>query len=248
MKLIKILKAPRPVDSVAVHDNKIYIGCCEGSLMRAEGITGDSSPYEFVSACAGYVSSVQVYNNELYVLSANANMVYVYGLDKQLKRSWSRTPSSGKISYNKLRVVNGKICVPSGDAIMVYTCQGELVKEIHCPSTISWKALAVCGYDSVVLSDYGADSVSRINIDSGEVMWVSNRVTRPQGVVCFKNRYVLVTNYGSETRIWILDINTGESDIFCHLDFRLFWKIMSLKKYTSTAGVSFKFSQNSSRN
>ena len=211
MKLIKILKVPNPVDSVAVHDNNIYIGCCDGSLMRAEGITGDSSPFEFVRACVGYVSSVQVYNNELYVLSANANTVYVYGLDKQLKRSWSRTPSSGKISYNKLRVVNRKICVPSGDSIMVYTCQGKLVKEIHCPSTISWKALAVCGYDSVILSDYGADSVSRINIDSGEVMWTSKHVQGPEGVVCYKESYVLVTNSTPGFKIWTLDIKTGNA-------------------------------------
>ena len=73
----------------------------------------------------------------------------------------------------------------------------------------NWKALAVCWDDSVILSDYGENSVSKVNIDSGEITWTSNHVQKPQGVVCYKNRYVLVTNQNSDTRIWILDINTG---------------------------------------
>ena len=70
------------------------------------------------------------------------------------------------------------------------------------------------GDNSIIVSVQRGNKVFRINIDSGEVMWVSNHVTRPLGLVCYKNRYVLVTNFGFETRIWILDINTGEWGYF----------------------------------
>ena len=69
--------------------------------------------------------------------------------------------------------------------------------------------MAVCGDNSVVVSDYGTRSVFRVDIDSGEVMWTSKHVTKPQGVVCYKNRYVLITNQNSDTRIWILDVDNG---------------------------------------
>ena len=71
--------------------------------------------------------------------------------------------------------------------------------------------MAICGVDSVVVSDYGSNSVFRVNIDSGEVMWTSKHVQEPEGVVCYKNRYVLVTNCNTDTRIWILDADTGMS-------------------------------------
>jgi outer membrane protein assembly factor BamB len=109
-------------------------------------------------------------------------------------------------------VVNEKVVVPDGasQSLTVYTLQGRLMKQVKVPGmTRNWKALAVCGDDSVILSDRGANSVLRVNIDSGEVMWTSKHVNRPQGVVCYKDRYVLVTNRNSETKIWILDMETG---------------------------------------
>ena len=99
--------------------------------------------------------------------------------------------------------------VPDGakKSLTVYSLDGELIKDIPCPgiSTYYYKAMAVCGDNSVVLTDTGTKSVFRVDIDSGEIMWTSKHVTRPQGVVCYRNRYVLVTNDNSDTRVWILD-------------------------------------------
>jgi outer membrane protein assembly factor BamB len=177
--------------------------------MRAHEPVNTSPPSQLVNV-GGWVSSIQVYNNELYVLSRSTNKVYVYDLAGRLKRSWSHNGNSGY--FNKLRVVNEKVVVPDGasQSLTVYTLQGQLMKQVKVPGmTRYWKALAVCGDDSVILSDRGANSVLRVNIDSGEVMWTSKHVNEPQGVVCYKDRYVLVTNLNAETKIWILDMETG---------------------------------------
>ena len=95
-------------------------------------------------------------------------------------------------------------------ALTVYDLQGQLVKQIKCPGiSNNLRAKAVCGDDSVIVSDCGTNSVFRVNIDSGEVMWTSKHVKKPQGVVCYRNRYVLVTNCNTDARIWILNADTG---------------------------------------
>ena len=211
MKLINTINLPSFVHSVAKHNNILYVGLENRKVMCSDRNVNTPALTEFADV-GGFVSSIEVYNNELYVLSANAKKVVVYSLDKILKRSWSHNGHSG--NFNKLRVINDQVFVPgrSQKSLAVYDLQGTLIKQINCPSmSNNWKALAVCGDDSVILSDYGANSVSRININSGEVMWTSNNVQQPAGVVCYANSYVLVTKQNSsDTRIWILDINTGK--------------------------------------
>ena len=211
MKLINTLLVLSNVHSVAQHNNIIYVGLENSKIILCSDRNLNTPALTEFADVGGFVSSIEVYNNELYVLSANAKKVVVYSLDKILKRSWSHNGHSG--NFNKLRVINDRVVVPgrSEKNLAVYDLQGNPLKQITCPTmSNNWKALAVCGDDSVILSDYEANSISRINIDSGEVMWTSKHVQYPQGVVCYKNRYVLVTNCNPDTRIWILDADTGK--------------------------------------
>ena len=210
MKLINTLKLPSYVHSVAKHNNIIYVGRENGKIMCSARNLNTHALNEFADV-GGFVSSIEVYQNELFVMSVSTQNIMVYDFDKTLKRSWFHDSYSN--NFTKLRVVNDQVVVPgrSEKTLAVYGLQGNLLKEIACPNMSNyWKALTVCGDDSVILSDYQANSVSRININSGEVMWTSEHVQKPQGVVCYKNRYVLVTNQNSNTRIWILDIKTGK--------------------------------------
>ena len=110
-----------------------------------------------------------------------------------LRRSWKHSCLSKY--YNKLRVVSDKVVVSSAQdqALTVYDLQGQIVKQIKCPGiSDNRRAMAVCGDNSVIVSDFGTNSVFRVNIDSCEVLWTSKRVQYPEGVVCYKNRYALV--------------------------------------------------------
>ena len=212
MSLIKSVNVPEYPISVHSYDNKMYAGqhsSCD--LLRYDLHVGLSGGEVLVKGNS-YITSIQAYNNELYVWFAEANLIHVYDMTGKLERSWEHF-CLGE-NFNKLGVVSNKVVVSSAhnQALTVYDLQGQLMKQIKCPgisNTGSYKAMAVCGDDSVIVSDYKTSSVFRVNIDSGEVIWTSKCVHQPEGVVCYKNRYVLVTNCNTNTRIWILDAETG---------------------------------------
>ena len=86
MSLIKSVKVgPYPM-SVHSYDNKIYLGrynSCD--LLRYDlGLSGG----EALLAGKSYVTSVQAYNNELYVWFAKEDLINVYDMTGKVKRSW----------------------------------------------------------------------------------------------------------------------------------------------------------------
>ena len=210
MALIKSVEVgPYPM-SVHSYDNKIYLGqynSCD--LLRYDlGLSGG----EVLLTGNSDVTSVQAYNDELYVWFAQKDLINVYDMTGELKRSWKHYCRSK--DFNKLRVLSNRVVVPNAQnqALTVYNLHGHQLRQIKCPGFRkrgSHKAMAVCGDDSVVVSEYETNSVFRVNINSCEVMWMSKHVQYPQGVVCYKNRYVLVTSHNTDTRIWILDAGTG---------------------------------------
>ena len=208
MSLIKSVAAGFYPLSIHLYKDKIYVGMdnrCD--LLRYD--LGLSSS-QILAKLASNVSSIQAYNDELYVCFALKELVTVYDMTGTFRRSWKHCCKA----YNKLKIVSNTVVVSNSkvQALTVYDNQGQLVKQIKCAgisSSDNWKAMAVCEDDSVVVSDHGTGSVFRVNLDSGEVMWTSKHVQYPEGVVCYKNRYVLVTNKNKDTRIWILDADTG---------------------------------------
>ena len=208
MKLVKTINFHSEPQTIAKHGDVIYAGLSNGKILQCNNKT--TGQLVFVDTGA-LVSGLHFYNNEMYVLLEHESTVNVYHLTtKQLLRSWKHE-SSGK-NINKLRVLNNKVIIPNKrlPSLTVYSLKGELIKQITIPSmSTGLKALAVCGDNCVILSDYQASSVSRINIASGEVVWTSKHVQTPQGVVCYRNRYVIVANANSNTSINILDIYTG---------------------------------------
>ena len=207
MKLLREVKLPSHPHSVCQHGEVTYTGLENNSVMK---ISRDDVS-QFVKL-GHWGSSVCVHQDLIYVLMARIDEIRVYNLSGELVRSWNHTSNSR--NFNKLRIMGDKVVVPDGTkkSLTVYSLDGKLTKDIPCHGvrTASWKAMAVCGDNSVVVSDYDSGSVFRVDIDSGEVMWTSKQVTRPQGVVCYKNRHVLITNENSDTRIWIVDVDTGE--------------------------------------
>ena len=216
MTLAKSINLPAPPYTVAKNGDVTLVGLSNGKIIQINNKTNTQSV--LVNIGVTYVSGVHVKNSEVYVLSELHQIVNVYDLTGHLLRSWKHDRSNG--SYNKLTIVNDKVIIPSRKipSLTVYSLHGKLIRQIKVPGmTLDRKALALCEDDSVVLLDWVASCVYRVNIDSGKVMWTSKHVQRPQGVVCYKDRYVLVTNQNPDTRIWILDINTGKNT---------FWQVL----------------------
>ena len=83
----------------------------------------------------GTVSGVQVYHDELFVLSKNADKVFAYNMTGTLLRSWEHKSSDHGVS--KLCVLAGKVIVPKdgigifgSGSLSVYTIDGQLNKQI----------------------------------------------------------------------------------------------------------------------
>ena len=141
--------------------------------------------------------------------------VLVYNMTGDILRSWEHTSSDHGVS--KLCVLAGKVIVPKdgigifgSGSLSVYTIDGQLNKQIGYVSE-SWKAMTVCKNNSIIGTDHASGSVYRINIDSGEKLWESREVRVPEGVVCYKDKYVLHTSrHSTGAKIWVLDIETGE--------------------------------------
>ena len=205
------------VKSVCHYKQYTYVGREEG----VDRISDDGQVQKgFINVGDQYCESITVHDDRLYILVTldfdECYSIQIHDLSGKLIGSWA-TSIEYKTQFNKQCIVDNKLIIPdpSNEQLVVFSLTGDIIKHIPCDlCTGSQVAMTVGGDNSVILSVKGGNIVFRINIDSGEMMWVSNHVKRPQGVVCYKNRYVLVTNYGSETRIWILDINTGDWGYF----------------------------------
>ena len=214
IELLKKIHLHCTVDCVDLQDDNVtYIGKTNCEVAKVTEFVNNNLNIK----TDRWISGVQAYGNRIYVLihDYDKNHVVVYDMNGEKIISWNHFSHSTNL--NKLVVVAGRVVVPSGktQTLTVYTTEGRLVKEIDCHDMISdeQKGLAVCGDDSVIVSDCYTNCVFRVNIDSGKVMWTSKHVQYPQGVVCYKNRYVLVTNCNTDTRIWILDADTGITHI-----------------------------------
>ena len=212
MKWIKSIPAPYYLLSIAGNSKKTYFGQENSQLLEVANPLGTHHVRSMV-ATVSRVSSLQVYKDRIYALCASSPFqVIVSDLNGKELRTWIHNKPTN--SYSMMRVVNDKVVIPcdSEGVVYVYNLMGEVQKKIVCPVTNgSWKTMAVCGDDSVIVGDWGYQEgvVFRVNIKRGEVMWTYKQIKAPEGVVCYKDRYVLVGSINNDTRIWILDINTG---------------------------------------
>ena len=207
MTFIKAIEFSSTPACVTLYGNHLYVGTDNGALYRINKQTNKESLVLQLSN--GTVSGVQVYHDELFVLSKNADKVFVYNMTGNLLRSWEHKSSDHGVS--KLCVLAGKVIVPKdgigifgSGSLSVYTIDGQLNKQIGYVSE-SWKAMTVCKNNSIIGTDHASGSVYRINIDSGEKLWESREVHVPEGVVCYKDRYVLHTSrHSTGAKIWYL--------------------------------------------
>ena len=200
--------------SITKRNNKIYVGLENPSQIVEINEDRKYKKQQVLTLVDGIVSSLQVYNDEIYAHVAKLlyHRVMVFDLSGNFLRCWSHTGNSHH--YTMLRVVDDMVVIPCDErgSLYVYSLKGELIKEIKCPITAnSWKSMAVFGDTSVIVCDWGdnGDVVFRVDLDCGEVVWTTTEVASPNSVVCY-NDYVLVATHDKDTKIWVLDIKSGK--------------------------------------
>ena len=104
-------------------------------------------------------------------------------------------------SQNQILVVD-----PNEKQISRYTTTGEIIDQIPCGFVSNINGcLAGVGDSTVILSMQDSNAVIRFNLDTGLAMWTSNSIDKPQGVVRYRDSYLMVINQSPGIRIWILD-------------------------------------------
>lgn len=139
------------------------------------------------------------------------NRVGHYTNDGKLITAWAHTDTKGCWSSN-VAIVNDRVVLvdKTGHSIRIYTMDGKVVKTIPCLAvTGRWVSICRADNESVIISVYKTSRVLKVNILSGETVWACNSIDKAQGVVCFRDKYVLVARECEGTVISILDINTG---------------------------------------
>ena len=95
--------------------------------------------------------------------------------------------------------------------LAVYSQDGQLIKSVPLPHIDDTQvSMAAAGNNYVVISLYSSSAVFKVDISTGETSWTSKHVQLPQGIVCYRDRYVLLTKQGSSTTVYILDATTGK--------------------------------------
>ena len=204
--------------SISKHGNRTYAGFENPyQILKISKQNSEARIEQHVLAnLDGIVSSLQVYNHEIFVFCAarKYHQVMVFDLSGKDLRSWSHMGNSNR--YTMLRVVSDQVIVPSDElgSLCVYSLDGKLLKKIKCPVTKdSWKTMAICGDNSVIVCDCGENGsvVFRVDINSSQVVWISSDIDTPLGVVCYKEKFVLIASYNKDTSILILDAENGKS-------------------------------------
>ena len=211
MRLLNSYPVRACPESVCCYQQNIFVGL-KGSVDRISE-SGQVQP-NFLTV-DGYCSSLKVWNDKLYLLvcdNENTCKVQEHSISGKLIKSWNT--SIGYIDFNKHSVVDGKIIIPdpTNKRLVVYNRAGRPIKHIPCPwVTGDCIAMAIVGDSTLVVSIRNEQMVLRINIDNGEVIWKTEHIIRcPLGVVCLKNRFVLVHSQDTEPSIHILALGTGK--------------------------------------
>jgi len=133
------------------------------------------------------IMSVQYYNNQIYTLckeigSGTKRQVIVFDSEYREVRRWS-VPDYKFLS--QLAVCNNKVYVSDTDnkQLCVYSAtSGTLLSILSNPLFVSPNYLNICPPHSLLISDYHANRVHRLNCRSDTITWTSAVVKNPRGI------------------------------------------------------------------
>ena len=208
IRLVREVVVGSKFSTVCNYQNQTYVGLSDGAVVR---IGPDYKVTPFIKLSA-YIQGMTVYKGRVYTATGNAQTVSVHELSTgNSLHTWTHTDDGYTYSCN-LTVVGDRVVTSDrgNKRLTVCSLTGQFIKHIPC-DLLSNSVVCICSADtsSLIVSSQSTSKVQRINITTGQVMWTSSCVTKPLGVTCY-NQYVLVYEFGNQTKIQILDISTGE--------------------------------------
>jgi len=210
-KLFQSVDVSNDCLSVCKYEGKTYVGL--GNDAGIDRIDESFSVSKSFASITNYINGITTHKNQLYIVKGITYtdwVVHVYDLTGKQVTSWSHHDNCG--SVNKLAIVDDQVVVPDRHSkrLTIYSLTGEVIKHVSCPLLTS-SATAICAADRhcVVVSDYDSSQVFKLNLTTEKVIWTCKDVSQPEGVTCYRSKYILVTNRSSQTTIWILDEETG---------------------------------------
>ena len=167
------------------------------------------------------IVSLAIQNERIYILQhlyTKSSTISVFELNNSTELTSWQHPHVPLFGQRMFVTDDTKLVVgdwPSKQ-IIIYSLTGDVIRKVPCPPslTMSWcVCMSSCGGDSIVISDYKAGKVVRMSLKDGSLLWSSDRVTNPGGIVHHPAGYVLVvSNEVEQTTIYVLDDEDGESE------------------------------------
>ncbi|XP_067949534.1 uncharacterized protein [Watersipora subatra] len=207
LKLLHTIALPRRPYSVKVCNSKIF-----SSLFNKSVVTIDSA-HQLEGSFLTFNNrplAIEVYRDKLYTaVGGNPWTIYVHDQQGKQVNSWNHSDYD---DWTGLAITSDKVVAPdrNNKLLIIYSLTGSKIKEISCVR-LSKAEVSLCaaGLNKVVVSDYRSSQVFMVDIANGQLLWNCKDVSKPQGLTCYEERYVLVAAFGS-TAVRVLDSSKGE--------------------------------------
>lgn len=175
------IKTSSPVDDIAVYKNHIY-------LLVHRGVW---RPYV-----------VEIYDLDAY----NASMPRCQPVTRWVHEDISKYRC-------KMVIVNDQAVLPDRKEkqLVVYTLSGEKPRRISCPQMSKLRiTMCAANNNSVIVANKYSSQVFLVNLEKEEVVWCADHVPGPEGLACYMNSYIFVTNNSVMTTIRVMDLSSGK--------------------------------------
>ena len=218
LKLIREVEIDYNCYTVCHHKRYTYAcKCIYGSTVYRLDHQGKVEKVYTGTSNVADLESLAAHEDRLFFLESakKSTKLFVLGLnDGKLLTSW--TVSHYEYCGRQMSTINDdQLAVGDWrrEQIIIYSLTGDVIRRVplpHCLTMEDSVCMSSCGDDSVVISAENAGKVVRISLKDGSVIWRSDSITEPYGVVHHPAGYILVSSgYNDQVVIDVLDEING---------------------------------------
>jgi len=174
------------------------------------------SGYEIVKSVtvkwAGYVESIQEYENYIYTLCVVYNQFQVVVFDANTYVEGNRWSVPELVPGNaRLAVCDEKVYITdhTHNQLTVFSTDGKHLPNITHSIFIEPSALSVCPPHSIIICDYEANRVHKLDTTTHDIIWSSTAVEKPAVSCCdHTSGEVWVWSHYTSGEVWVWSRNT----------------------------------------